>query len=55
LLGIAADGVGIEKDIKDERFWLRFPCVVNNTVSELDKTIYNGDFGKRILVLEWSP
>ena len=51
LLGIAADGVGVEKDIEDERFWFCFPCVVNNTVSGLDRTIYNSDTGTRIHVL----
>jgi hypothetical protein len=50
LLGIATDGVGIEKDIKDERLWLCFPCVVNNIVSERDRTIYNSDYGRRIHV-----
>jgi hypothetical protein len=44
--------VGIEKDVKGEHFWLCFPCVVNNIVSELDRTIYNSDPGRRIHVLE---
>lgn len=42
--------MGIEKDIKDERLWLCFPCVVNNIVSERDRTIYNSDYGTRIHV-----
>jgi hypothetical protein len=35
LLRIATDGVGIEKDIKDECVWLCFPCAVENAVGEL--------------------
>lgn len=36
LLGVTGDGVCIEEDLKDERFWLCFPCVVNDIVSELN-------------------
>lgn len=43
LLRIAADGVGIEKDIKDESVWFCFPCIGDNTVSELGRTIQNRD------------
>lgn len=35
LLGVAADGVGIEEELKDESFWLCFSCMVNRVVSEL--------------------
>lgn len=53
LLRIAADGVGVEKDIEDERFWFCFPCVVNNIVSEPDRTLYTSDTGMRIHVLRF--
>lgn len=34
LLGVAADGVGIEEDLEDEGFRLCFPCMVNRVVGK---------------------
>ena len=30
LLGVTGDGVRIEENLKDKRFWLCFPCEVND-------------------------
>lgn len=48
LLRIAADGVGIEEYIKDECVWFCFPCIGDNTVSELGRTIQKRDSGRGI-------
>jgi hypothetical protein len=52
LLGVAGDGMCIEEDLKDERLWLCFPCVDNNTVSELDQEMGGDDNKGRIYASE---